>query len=297
MLEPNDAGDPSEQAAGLRRSMSRRPVQVVAVTGGKGGVGKTNVSANLGIALSRLGRRVMLLDADLGLANLDVLLGLQPQGTLAEVLDGERSLDDILVRGPAGITVVPGASGMRRYAALDARRQAGLVAAFGGVGRDVDALIIDTAAGIGDPVLGFCQAAQRVLVVVCDEPTAMTDAYALIKVLSREYGVRDFDLLASMTRSADEGPELHRKLLRVTDRFLDVRLGYAGAIPHDERLREAVRRQEAVMEAYPASRAARAFDALARHVAAWQVPEHPRGHVEFFVERLLAAGRTERKLQ
>ncbi|MFO1406067.1 MAG: MinD/ParA family protein [Steroidobacteraceae bacterium] len=277
--------------------MARRPVQVVAVTGGKGGVGKTNVSANLGIALARLGRRVMLLDADLGLANLDVLLGLRSQGTLAEVLDGERSLDEILVNGPSGVTVVPGASGMRRLAALDARQQAGLVSAFGGLARDVDALIVDTAAGIGDPVLGFCQAAQRVLVVVCDEPTAMTDAYALVKVLSRECGVRDFDVLANMTRSAEEGPDLHRKLLRVTDRFLDVRLGYAGAIPHDERLREAVRRQESVLEAYPGSPAARAFDTLARRVAGWPVPEHPRGHVEFFVERLLAASRSPRKLQ
>ena len=294
MLESEGAGD---QAAGLRRSLTRRPVKVIAVTGGKGGVGKTNVSANLGVALARLGQRVLLLDADLGLANLDVLLGLRVDGTLADVLDGGRSLDDIVVGGPAGVAVVPGASGMRRFVTLDARRQAGLVTAFSSLARDIDVLIIDTAAGIGEAVLGFCQAAQRVMVVVCDEPTAITDAYALVKVLSREYGVRDFDVLANMTRTDGEGPALHRKLVRVADRFLDVRLGYAGAIPHDERLREAVRRLEPVMEADPGSTASIAFAGLARRVTSWPVPEHPRGHVEFFVERLLSASRSQRSLQ
>ena len=278
MLEPNDAGDPSEQAAGLRRSMSRRPVQVVAVTGGKGGVGKTNVSANLGIALSRLGRRVMLLDADLGLANLDVLLGLQPQGTLAEVLDGERSLDDILVRGPAGITVVPGASGMRRYAALDARRQAGLVAAFGGVGRDVDALIIDTAAGIGDPVLGFCQAAQRVLVVVCDEPTAMTDAYALIKVLARSPRRPRISVVVNQARTRQEGQDAARRIVDVASRFLGVTVESVGQIPHDEQVGLAVRQRCAVLARYPRSDAAACISMLADRLAQpFRQPARPGG--------------------
>lgn len=286
-----------DQAAGLRRSLARGPVKVVAVTGGKGGVGKTNVSANLAIALARLGQRVLLLDADLGLGNVDVLLGLRARENLSHVIDGQRSLDDVVVAGPAGVGIIPGASGVRRMLAVDARQQAGLVNAFSEFSRDVDVLLVDTAAGLGDTVLGFCQAAQRVMVVVCDEPPAITDAYALVKVLSREFGVREFDLLANMARSRDEGASLHGKLVRVTDRFLDVQLNFAGTIPYDERLREAVRRQAAVTDAFPESASALAFAALARRVAAWPTPRHPRGHIEFFMERLLGASRTPRNLQ
>jgi flagellar biosynthesis protein FlhG len=176
-------------------------------------------------------------------------------------------------------------------------QHAGLVNAFSELVRDVDVLLIDTAAGLGDSVLGFCQAAQRVIVVVCDEPPAITDAYALVKVLSREFGVRSFDLLANMTRSPGEGARLHQKLVRVADRFLDVQLNYAGAIPFDERLREAVRRQAAVTTAFPKCTASLAFASLAEHVAAWNPPDHPRGHIEFFMERLLGASRAGGKLQ
>lgn len=286
-----------DQAEGLRRSLAQRPVKVIAVTGGKGGVGKTNVSANLGVALARLGQRVLLLDADLGLANLDVLLGLRTRRNLAHVLDGTCSLEEVIVRGPSGISIIPGASGLRRMLTLGAQQHAGLVNAFSELGRDVDVLLVDTAAGLSDAVLGFCHAAQRVMLVVCDEPPAITDAYALIKVLSREYGLRDFEVLASMTRTSTEATGLHGKLVRVADRFLDVRLGFAGAIPYDDRLREAVRRQEAVTDAFPGSASARAFSELARRVAAWPAPRHPRGHIEFFMERLLGGSPLHGPLQ
>jgi flagellar biosynthesis protein FlhG len=293
----HEAGRPRDQADGLRRSLSRRPVKVVAVTGGKGGVGKTNVSANLAVALAKQGSRVLLLDADLGLANVDVLLGLRAPVNLSHVLDGSRTLDEVVVNGPADIAVVPGASGLRRMLSLDARQQAGIVNAFSDLGREVDVLLVDTAAGLSDSVLSFCHAAQRVMVVVCDEPPALTDAYALVKVLSREFGVRAFDIVANMTRTQDEGATLHRKLVRVADRFLDVQLHHAGSIPYDDRLRDAVRRQSAVTDVFPDSRSARAFTDLARHVLAWPAPVQPRGHVEFFMERLLTVGRSGLLLQ
>jgi flagellar biosynthesis protein FlhG len=292
-----EASDARDQAAGLRRSLARRPVKVIAVSGGKGGVGKTNVCANLGIALARRGQRVLLLDADLGLANLDVLLGLRATENLSHVIDGTRTLDEIVVTGPSQVAILPGASGLRRLLTMGPLQHAGLVNAFSELVRDVDVLLIDTAAGLGDSVLGFCQAAQRVIVVVCDEPPAITDAYAVVKVLSREFGVRSFDLLANMTRSPGEGARLHQKLVRVADRFLDVQLNYAGAIPFDERLREAVRRQAAVTTAFPKCTASLAFASLAEHVAAWNPPDHPRGHIEFFMERLLGASRAGGKLQ
>ena len=264
-----------------------RPVQVLAVTGGKGGVGKTSVAVNMAAALSSAGRRVLLLDGDLGLANVDVFLGLTPRYTLAHVLNGERTLDEIVLLAPQGFQVVPAASGIAELANLDAPAHLSLVQAFSALATRVDVLIVDTAAGIAHGVTQFSQAAQHVLVVICDEPASLTDAYALIKVLSRHHGVRRFRVLANMVRSAGAGAELFRRFERVAERFLDVVLEYVGEIPEDECLRRAIRAQRPVGDAYPGSPAARAFKKLAERADTWPVPAGPRGNIEFFVERLV----------
>ena len=206
-----------DQATGLRRMVSPEPVRVIAVTGGKGGVGKTNVSVNLGIGFAELGRRVMLLDADLGLANIDVMLGLHAKHNLSHVMSGECSLEEVLVDGPKGMRVVPGASGLQRMAELSPAEHAGLIHAFSEVANDVDVLMIDTAAGISDLVVSFSRAAQEQIVVVCDEPASITDAYAIIKLLNREHGVSHFRILANMVKAVQEGRDLYNKMCRVTD--------------------------------------------------------------------------------
>ena len=267
--------------------MSNHPVQVVAVTGGKGGVGKTNVSINLSLALAEMGRRVALLDADLGLANIDVLLGLSTKNNLADVLDGKASLDEIMLKGPGGIRIIPASSGTQSMASLSQQEHAGLIHAFSDIGEQIDVLIIDTAAGISDTVVSFVRAAQEVLVVVCDEPTSITDAYALIKLLNRDYDMFRFRVLANMTRNVQEGQKLFNKLTTVTDRFLDVTLQYVGQIPFDESVRKAVQKQKAVYQMSPRSKASVAFRALAQKVDVWPIPSSPRGHLEFFVERLV----------
>jgi flagellar biosynthesis protein FlhG len=277
----------AEQAAGLQRVANPRPVRVIAVTSGKGGVGKTNVSVNLASALSQSGKQVMLLDADLGLANVDVMLGLHPQYNLSHVLNGERTLEEILVDAPGGFKVVPASSGVKNMLELGAREHGGLVQAFSELTAPLDVLIIDTAAGLSDGVITFTRAAQEVIVVVCDEPASITDAYALIKVLSRDYGHDRFRILANMARSIREGYELFGKIARVTDKYLAVNLDFLGSIPHDDLLRQAVQKQRAVVEIYPASRATQAFKKLAQKVDSWPVPAAPSGHVEFFVERLV----------
>jgi len=188
--------------------MGMHPVQVIAVTGGKGGVGKTNVSVNLSLALAELGRRVVLLDADLGLANVDVLLGLTAKRTLADVVAGECDLRDVMIPGPGGIRVVPAASGTQSMVQLSTLQHSGLIQAFSDIGNDIDVLIIDTAAGIGDGVVSFVRAAQEVLLVVTDEPTSITDAYALIKLLNRDYGISRFRVLANMAHAPQEGRNL-----------------------------------------------------------------------------------------
>jgi len=276
-----------DQASGLRRIVSPNPIRAIAVTGGKGGVGKTNVSVNLGVAMCELGHRVMLLDADLGLANIDVILGLHPKYDISHVLSGERSLEEVMVEGPSGLRIVPGASGIQSLAEMGTAEHAGLINAFSEVAGQMDTLIVDTAAGISDTVLSFSRASHEILVVVCDEPASITDAYAIIKLLARDYGHQRFRILANMVRSAQEGRDLFNKMCRVTDRYLDVTLSFMGAIPYDDNLRKAVRSQRPVIQAFPRSRVAQGFRSLAKKVETWPQPSGANGQVQFFVERLI----------
>lgn len=269
-----------------------KPVKVIAVTGGKGGVGKTNVSVNLSLAMADMGHRTVLMDADLGLANVDVLLGLRPQRTIADVLDGECGLQDVMLSVNDNLSIVPASSGTQEMTALSPHEHAELIHAFNSVADDVDVLVVDTAAGISDSVISFIKAAQEVLVVVCDEPTSITDAYALIKLLNRDYRMTRFRVLANMVRSEQEGRNMFGKLLTVTDRFLDVTLQYVGSIPYDENVRKAVQRQVAVLQAFPKSKVSLAYKQLANKVNGWPVQAVPRGHLEFFVERLVQGVRS-----
>jgi len=264
------------------------PVRTIAVTGGKGGVGKTNISANLAVALAGMGKRTLLLDADLGLANIDVVLGLQPKHTLADLVAGRATLEEVIIEGPNGVLVVPAASGRRHMAELQPAEHIGLVNVFSELERDLDVMIIDTAAGITDSVLTFCQAAQDTVVVVCDEPASITDAYALIKVLSRERGVDRVQVVANMARDPNEGRALYEKLVRVCEKFLiDVSLNYLGCVPQDDWLRLSVQRQQPVVKLYPSAPASLAIQEIARRTARWQAPTVARGGVEFFLERIL----------
>ena len=265
------------------------PVRVIAVTSGKGGVGKTNISVNLAASLSLAGQRVMLMDADLGLANVDVLLGLEPHFDLQHVISGEKSLDEIIVQGPLGIHVVPASSGVEKMAELTSVEHASLIAAFSELKQPIDVLIVDTAAGIADGVVSFAKACQEVIVVVCDEPTSLTDAYALIKVLSMRHGIKQFQILANMVKDERQGLNLYEKLLNTTDRFLEVGLRYLGAVPFDEQLRQSVRAQKPVVEAYPRSPASKALVRISEKITRWPLPDQATGYLQFFVERLLAA--------
>lgn len=271
---------------------ANRPVKVIAVTGGKGGVGKTNLSVNLAIALAELRRRVVLMDADLGLANVDVLLGVQANYTLAHVLDGTKTLREVMVNGPAGIKIVPASSGVQQMAGLTHQEHAALIHAFSELSDQLDILLIDTAAGISETVVSFVRAAQEVLVVVCDEPSSITDAYALMKLLNMEHGVYRFRVVANMTRSTQEGINLFNKLNTVCERFLDASLQYVGCVPFDENLRKAVQKRRPVLEFAPRCKAASAIRVLAQKVDEWPVQTNARGHLEFFIEQLLQSQAT-----
>lgn len=266
-----------------------RPVKVIAITGGKGGVGKTNVAVNTALALAAEGNKVMLLDADFGLANVDVQLGLSPEYDLSHLVSGERTLEEIVVDGPGGVKIIPASSGIASMADLSQAEHAGVIRAFGDLSYDVDYLIVDTAAGISHGVASFCQASHEVVVVVCDEPASITDAYALIKVMSREHGVDHFHVLANMTNTAREGHELYNKLALAADHFLDTTLIFLGVVPQDARLRKAVQKQRAVVDLYPGSPSAIAFKNIASKVGKWPGARNAGGQLEFFVERLINA--------
>lgn len=276
-----------DQVTGLGHMDNPRPVRVLAVTGGKGGVGKTNVAVNLGVALARNGKKVMILDADLGMANIDIMLGLHPAANLHHVIKGERTLEEIMVEGPEGIKIIPAASGIKDMAGLSPMIHAGLIQAFSELTQEIDTLIVDTAAGISDSVTSFTSAAQEIVVVACDEPASITAAYAIIKLLSREHGIFRFRVLANMANGAQHGREIYNKILEVTDRFLDVALDYIGYVPQDELLLKSVKKQRAVVDAFPRSKSAQAFMTLAEKAVKWPLPAAASGHLEFFLERLI----------
>ncbi len=254
----------------VTRVRAQEMPHVITITSGKGGVGKTNLSANLGWQLRQLRRRVLLLDADLGLANVDIILGLQPEFNLSHVLSGECQLDQILTRGPAGIKVLPAGSGVNSVTELSDSQKIMLLSQLEHLQENFDFLLIDTGAGIADNVIYFVLAAQTVIVIATPEPTSLTDSYALIKVLSRDYHQNKFKIVANEVSGEDEGFSVFEKLTQVSDKFLNVSLDYLGYVPHDAELREAVRQQRPFCELFPNSLAASCLRKIARKVAAFE---------------------------
>jgi flagellar biosynthesis protein FlhG len=278
----------NEQVAAMPTMAQASPcTRVIAVTSGKGGVGKTNVVANLAVELARTGKRVLVLDADLGLGNIDVLLGLVPRYTLEHVLCGSHRLSDIILPGPAGIQVLPAGSGLPQLTSLTDSQQLILQSELEHTADTVDVLLIDTGAGVSPNVTYFASAAQETIVVISPEPTSLTDAYALMKVLCRQHRERRFKVLVNLVKSQREATQTFRKLDRATERFLNIRLEHLGCIPFDDYLPMAVIQQKAVTELFPRSPASRAFAQLAKQVAEWPNPQLPKSTVQFLWQQLI----------
>lgn len=285
-----------DQAQGIRQMKAQHPVQVIAVTSGKGGVGKSNVTVNLAVTLAQCGDKVMVMDADMGLANIDVLLGLTPGQNLSHVINGECTLEETIIEGPSGIKIVPASSGIAAMSDLTPAQNAGVIRSFSELTEPVDILLIDTAAGLSDSVVSYTRAAREVIVVVCDEPASITDAYAMVKVMNRDYGVERFHVLANQAHGAQQGRELYNKLARVSQKFLDVTLDFIGSVPYDDCLKKAVQKQKAVVEAFPRSPSALAFKQIAKKAQQWPTPNNMEGHLEFFIERLVNYSSQEDRL-
>ena len=281
---------PEKKRAKPAASATGRPVRVISVTSGKGGVGKTNVVTNLAICLARARRKVLIWDADLGLANIDVLLGLKPEYNIQHLLTGEKSLAEILVGGPHGIRIMPASSGIQDLSSLGEGDKMRLLSEFDEFDEDLDFLLIDTGAGISPNVTYFNMAAQDIIVVVTPEPTSITDAYALIKVMVTKYDQKRFAILPNMVSGDKEAKSVYKLLSDVADQHLGtVRLSYLGCIPRDENLIKSVRRQKALVESFPDSTAASAFKDVAQRLVRMPAPNDSDGNIKFFWRRLLKA--------
>jgi flagellar biosynthesis protein FlhG len=276
---------PVKEPRPARPAMDKQ-TRTITVASGKGGVGKTNVVANLAIALSKMGHKVLVFDADLGLSNIDVVLDLRTKYNIQHVLEGQKSLREVIVEGPYGIKVLPAASGVQEITELDRQQRARLLEELDSLDMDIDYLIVDSAAGISSNVAFFCAASEEIIMMTSPEPTALTDAYALIKVLSTWYGKKKFMVLVNFVGDEAEGKEVFMKLHKVSMRFLNVPLDYLGCIPDDEAVRKAVRHQKAVIERYPYSEASRSLQKMAARIVS-RKEERVKGSLQHFFGTLL----------
>lgn len=285
------------QADGLREVMkeqrrSRKAVRVIAVTSGKGGVGKTNVAANLALIAAKQGRRVLIIDADLGLANVEILYGMRPKHHLGHLLQGDLSTRDVLATGPCGVKVLPAGNGLQQLTRLDDGQRLRLISALEELEDDFDVVLLDSGAGIGDNVVFFVGAAQEAVLVVSPEPTSLTDAYAAIKVLCQDAGVRNFNVVVNQAGNEGAARDIFDKLSAVSGRFLDARVRWLGWLPRDENVHRAVMAQRPLVELFPGSPVTRSLNAVADALFNEAPPPHLAGGLKFLWSRLLRESRT-----
>ncbi len=263
-----------DQAANLRNIIKKSEVnnlsmnaRVITVTSGKGGVGKSNVSVNLAIQFKKLGKRVIIFDADFGLANVEVIFGIVPKHNMFDMIYSNMDIVDVLTQGPLGIEFISGGSGVQELMKLDQYQINYMIEKMYELDRLADIIIIDTGAGISDSVLNFVMASKEVLLVTTPEPTAITDAYAVLKAIKRRnpeiVNDKSINLLVNRTEYPQEGEEIFEKLNKVTNRYLDIDLTHIGSLPNDKNLTKAVVEQKPVTMLFPKSSVTKGFEVLA----------------------------------
>lgn len=277
------------QSVGIKRhyGMSQSLTRVIAITSGKGGVGKTHCTVNIGLALANMGKKVLLLDADFGLANINILLNFKPKATLQHVLAGTAKLREVIVSHESGLDIIPASSGIPELANMDEQDRTMLVSAVEEIGLEYDYILIDTAAGIGDNVLYFVAAAEDIIVVVDPEPTSRTDAYALIKVLSSTHGRKEFHVLSNRVPEDIDGKTVYAQLGAAADKFLNVSLKYLGAVQYDRSIVEAVISQKPYLDLFPSSKSSNDIVRIAKKIDSMPRSTSARGNVQFFLQELI----------
>ncbi|MEO1481658.1 MAG: MinD/ParA family protein [Myxococcota bacterium] len=282
----------TDQAATLRKLGDERRLEatpatrVIAVTSGKGGVGKTSVVSNLSLVFAQLGRKVLTIDGDLGLANLDIALGVQTRGNVLEVLEGTRQIRDVLCYANDSVALLPACSGRYDLANLSDAERYGLFSAIDSLEDDFDLALIDTAAGIGSNAVAFAAAAQSVVVVATPDPTSLADAYATVKVLNQRHGLKRVRLIANMVRNPVEAEEVHKRLSSLVDHFLNVGVDYLGYVPRDSAVNKSLRSCRPVVLEHPDSAASEAFREIGRRLLEDGVDE-ANGGIQLFWKKVL----------
>ncbi len=271
----------------LKKLADNKLTKVLAITSGKGGVGKTNIIANLAYSLRKMGKKVLLLDADVGLGNIDVLLGLSPKYNISHVIAGKKKIKDIIVKGPGNIDIIPASSGIQEVTNLDKNAKLVLMEQINEIGTNYDYFLIDTGAGIYDTVTFFCNAAQEIFVVATPDPTSITDAYALMKVMYKKFGEKEFNLIVNFVKTEKEAMNVYTNLSLVLDRYLGVKLNFIGYIANDPNLVKSVRNQKLIVENFPDSTATKCFKKIARFINNMDFKFDKKGSIQFFWSKLL----------
>lgn len=259
-------------------------VKTIAIASGKGGVGKTNVAANLAIAMNKLGKKVMLMDSDFGLSNIEVLLHISPRYHMQHLLSDELSLKDILVEGPEGIKIISAGHGLLELTALTEFQRLKLLQAFDAYAGDIDVLLIDTASGISENVAFFCSAAQEIIIVTSPERMSIADAAALVKVLYSRYQEKQFHVLVNLAKNAEDALEVFRRLSLETEQFQSISLDYLGYLPLDESVLAAVRAQRAFVDLYPRCAASRRVIGIGKKIL--NSRDRVKGTLQFCIGQL-----------
>lgn len=275
-----------KQMTSHKKSLPR----VIAVTSGKGGVGKTNLVGNMAVALTRMGKRVAIIDADVGLANIDIIFNLRPQYNIRHVIQSEKTLKQVMVKSEHGIKILPGGSGFADLAQLSEGEKLTLLSEFETLIDMADIILVDTGAGISSNVLYFNSACDEVVVIATREPTSITDAYAMMKVMSQEHGTNYFKLIVNMVESEKEAKKVYASLSAALDKFLkNVVLKYGGHIPMDRQLQLAVQKRSLVMDISPDCLSSKAINEIARDLGNNPLRGNSDGNLTFFMNRVFQA--------
>lgn len=291
-----------DQAKGLRKAVKEQTLargnkqmtkprtslpKVIAVTSGKGGVGKTNLVGNMAVSMASAGKRVAIIDADVGLANVDIIFNLRPQYSIRHVVSSEKTLEQVMVESSHGVKILPGGSGFADLTQLSEGEKLNLLSEFESLIGMVDIILVDTGAGISSNVLYFNSACDEVVVIATREPTSITDAYAMMKVMSQEYGTNYFKLIVNMVESEDDAKKVYASLSGALDKFLrNVVLEYSGFIPADKKLQQAVQKRSLVMDINPDCPAAKAIQKIAQTLGNSPVKRNSDGNLTFFMNRV-----------
>jgi flagellar biosynthesis protein FlhG len=260
--------------------------QIIGIASGKGGVGKTTVSVNLAVMLASMGKKVMVFDADLGLANAQLAMGCRTPYNFSHVLSGEKTVNEIIIEGPLGVKLVPGASGIQHMASLSQAETAGIIQAFSEIEEELDYFIVDLAAGLSDTVMTFLRACQHRFIVLKNEPSSIADAYGTIKVMIQDYQLNNIGLIPNGVFSQDEGERLYGSINSVIQNFLGSRVDYLHSITQDEMVLRAIKASQPLVNFAPSSIASRDFRTLGKVVANLDKNVTMSGGLQFFIERL-----------